>query len=316
MGKEVYDIIIIGGGPAGFTAGIYAARARMNTLLIESFSVMGQATMTEVIENYPGIERIGGFDFVSALKKQAEAFGLKTSQGTVKRISQPEEKGAPVWLVEDDNGTHEALSVIVASGARPKKLQVPGEKELLGKGVSYCAVCDAAFFRDKEVIAVGGGDTAVEEALYLARFAKKVKIVHRRDSLRAAKVLQERVFASKKMEFVWDSTVESINGADKVEKIIVKNVKTGEKKDIPCDGVFVFIGWHPNTDFIKDVVNENIKGGIMVDKEMRTSQEGVFACGDCCHKVLHQVVTACGDGAVAAFSAQQYVEELKGTAYR
>ncbi len=314
--KDIYDVVIIGAGPAGLTAGLYAARGRMNVLLLESLTVVGQATTTEMIENYPGIEKTTGPEFIDALKKQVKTFGLECRQGTVKSVSRGKGTDVPTWRVEDENGAHEALSVIIASGAHPRKLEVPGEEELFGKGVSYCATCDGAFFRDKDIVVIGGGDTAVEEALFLTRFAKKVTLIHRRDRLRAAKVLQERAFSNKKMGFVWNSVVEDINGAEKVEKIGVKDIKTDKKADIACDGVFVYVGWHPNTDFVKGLVDLGEKGRIIIDSEMKTSQEGIFAAGDCCKKHLHQIVTACGDGAVAAFSAQRHAEELKGTAYK
>jgi len=314
--ENVYDMVIIGGGPAGLTAGLYAARGRVNVLLIESYVVMGQATMTEVIENYPGIEKVTGFDLISGFKKQAENFGLVCRMGTVKGISRREEGGTPIWQVEDENGTIETLSVIVASGASPQKLGIRGEEEYSSKGVSYCATCDGAFFRDKDIVVVGGGDTAVEEALYLTRFGKKVTLVHRRDRLRAARILQERALASEKMEFVWNSVVEEIAGGDKVEKVMIRNLKTNERSDIPCEGVFVFVGWKPNTNFLKDTVELDEKGRVVVNGKMNTSQEGIFAGGDCCGKVLHQIITACGDGATAAYSAQQYVDEVKGIAYK
>ena len=316
MPEGVHDILIIGGGPAGLTAGLYAARGRMDTLMVESFSVMGQATMTDMIENYPGIDRTTGFDLINGFKKQAEKFGLKTGQGTVEKIELSDDKGVPVWKVTSDGGVHEALSVVIASGASPRKLDVPGEKEFIGRGVSYCATCDGAFFRDKDIVVVGGGDTAVEEALYLTKFGKKVTLIHRRDRLRATKILQERAFASDKMEFVWDSVVEEIAGDKKVKKVIVRNKNTEERSEIPCDGAFVFVGWLPNTGFVKDVAELDKSGCIIVDSDMKTSAEGVFAAGDCCKKILHQVITACGDGATAAFSAQHYVDELKGVAYK
>ncbi|MBU1084122.1 MAG: thioredoxin-disulfide reductase [Candidatus Omnitrophota bacterium] len=322
MGKETgllserYDIIIIGGGPAGLTAGIYAARGRMKTLLIESFSVMGQATMTEMIENYPGVEKSGGFELISIFKRQAEKFGMKSRSGTVEKIAFKEDGGIRVWQVTDEDGVTEALSVIIASGAKAKKLSVPGEDEMIGKGVSYCATCDGAFFKNKNIVVVGGGDTAVEEALYLTRFGDKVSLIHRRDRLRAAKILQERVESNEKMSFIWKSVVKRINGTDKVVSVTVKDVDTGEEKDVPCDGVFIFAGWEPNTGFLEGAVETEEKGGIKVDAAMKTSAEGVFAAGDCCYKVLHQVVTACGDGATAAFSSQNYVERLKGTEYK
>ena len=316
MNNELYDTIIIGGGPAGLTAGMYAARGRMKALLTESFSIMGQATMTEMIENYPGIEKASGFDLIDSFKKQAVRFGLTCQHGTASGIAGINSSGFNAWRVKTDNGSFDALSVIVASGAHPQKIGVPGESELTGKGVSYCATCDGPLFRNKEVVVIGGGNTAVEEALFLAKFAAKVTVVHRRDRLRASKIVQERALAERKINFVWDSVPEVIKGAEKVEGISIKNIKTGEKSDVRCDGVFVFIGWKPNTDFLKDAVDLDEHGSIKVDAAMRSSAPGVFACGDCTSKVFHQVVTACGDGATAAFSAEHYVDELKGVAYK
>jgi len=314
--QDVHDIIIIGGGPAGLTAGLYAARGRMKALMTESLSVMGQATMTDTIENYPGVEKSTGIELVMNFKKQAESFGLVCRTGTVKSVLRAESGGCPVWRVEDENGTADALALIVASGAKAKKVGVPGEDEFLGRGVSYCATCDAAFFREKDIVVIGGGDTAVEEALFLTRFGKKVTIIHRRDRLRASGIIRDRALANEKMDFVWDSVVEEIAGTDKVEKVVVKNIKTEEISELPCDGVFVFVGWQPNTDFLGDEVEKGAGGSVIVDAQMRTSAEGIFAGGDCCHRPLHQVITACGDGAVAAFSAQHYVERLKGVEYK
>ncbi|MBD3427285.1 MAG: thioredoxin-disulfide reductase [Candidatus Omnitrophica bacterium] len=314
--EGVRDIIIIGGGPAGLTAGLYAARAGMDVLLVESMSVIGQLTMTETVENYPGIEKIGGFELVSAFKKQAQSFGLENMMGTVKGVEAGQKQGLPLWKVHDENAVHEALSIIVTSGARPKKLEVAGETEFLGKGVSYCATCDGAFFREKDIVVVGGGDAAVEEALFLTKFGKKVTLVHRRNRLRAARVLQQRALNNDKMDFVWESVVERINGKDAVESITLKNRSTGKNSELPCNGVFIFVGWHPNTEFLGDKVDMNDRGAITVDSNMRTSRDGIFAAGDCTSKLLHQVVTACGDGATAAYASQQYVEELKGVAYK
>lgn len=314
--ENLYDIIIIGGGAAGFTAGLYAARGGMKVRLIESLSIMGQAAMTDMIENYPGVETSNGYDLISTFKKQAEHFGLECGTGTVKSVSAIEDHGIKAWRVEDENGAHEALSVIVASGASARKLGVPGEEEFLGKGVSYCATCDAAFFREKDIVVVGGGNTAVEEALFLTKFGKKVTVVHRRDRLRAIDLVKERAAANDKMEFVWDSVVEEVCGDALVEKVKVRNLKTDKVSDILCDGVFVFVGWIPNTGFIKDVVEMDDNGAVIIDLDMKTSAEGIFAGGDCCRKLLKQVVTACGDGATAAFAAQQYVDELKGIAYK
>ncbi|MDP8259108.1 MAG: thioredoxin-disulfide reductase [Candidatus Aadella gelida] len=314
--KEIYDIIIIGGGPAGLTAGIYTSRSRMKTLMIESFEVMGQATMTEIIENYPGVEKATGFELISIFKKQAEKFGIESHVGTVTKLSERIEDGVRIFQVEDESGVHEALSVIVASGAKAKKIGVPGEEEMTGKGVSYCATCDGAFFKDKDIVVIGGGDTAVEEALYLTKFGKKVSLIHRRNRLRAAKILQERAQENDKIEFIWNSVIKKINGEQKVTSVTVNNMETGEDTDLSCDGVFVFTGWEPNTGFLEGIVEREDKGGIKVDAGMKTSAEGIFAAGDCCSKILHQVVTACGDGATASFSSQHYVERLKGTEYK
>ena len=314
--NELYDIIIIGGGPAGFTAGMYAARGRMKTLLIESFSIMGQATMTEMIENYPGVAKVSGFELVDSFKNQAVGFGLSCNAGTASEISQIKKGGFEAWSVKTDGGAYESLSLIIASGARPQKLGIPGEAELLGKGVSYCATCDGPFFKNKEVIVVGGGNTAVEEALFLAKFASKVTIVHRRDRLRATKIVQERALAEKKIELALESVAETVLGSEKVELARVRNIKTGAVTEIRADGFFVFIGWSPNTDFLKGKLELDGRGCVKVDAGMATSRPGVFACGDCTAKLLHQVVTACGDGATAAYAAQQYVDELKGVAYK
>ncbi len=316
ISQDVYDTIIIGGGPAGYTAGIYAARARMKVLLIESFSVMGQATMTDVVENYPGFESVGGFEIVSKFKKQATAFGLDAMAGTVSEIAEKTLDKVKIFEVTSDAGSFKALSLIIATGASPKKLDIPGEKEFIGKGVSYCATCDGAFFRDKDVVVVGGGDTAVEEAMFLTKFARKVTIIHRRDRFRAAKILQERAFGNKKIEVVWNSTVKEIAGKEKIEKIVLENVKTKNLSEFAVSGVFVFVGWKPNTEFVKGVVELDKHNCIPVDNFCKTSKDGVYAAGDCCQKVLHQIVTACGDGAVAAYSAGQYVDELKGIAYK
>ncbi|MEA2081313.1 MAG: thioredoxin-disulfide reductase [Elusimicrobiota bacterium] len=309
---DQYDVIIIGGGPAGLACGLYLARARMKTLLIEEVGLGGQAVLTDEIENYPGFPSgIKGNELTEKLKEQAEKFGLVIDYGKVKEIK----KNLKSWEAATNQKKREALSVIIATGAKPKKLDIPGEDEFRGKGVSYCATCDGAFFRDKDIVVVGGGDTAVEEALFLTRFGKKVILIHRRNRLRAAKVLQERAQANDKIEFVWDSIPLQILGNQQVEAVKIKNVKTGKESEISCQGIFVFVGLIPNTDFLGGLVELDERGYVITDDEMKTSREGVFACGDCRKKLLRQVVTACGDGAVAAFSSQKYAEELKGTAY-
>ena len=313
MKTEKYDIVIIGGGPAGMTAGIYAARARMKTLLIESISVMGQAMMTEMIENYPGVTEVSGFALVETFKTQARSFGLEIRQDTVVTVKKSD---AAEWLVESETARYETNAVIIATGARAKKLQVPGEEKFTAKGVSYCGTCDGAFFKEKHIAVIGGGDTAVEEALFLTKFGRQITIIHRRERLRAAKILQERAERHEKIKFIFDSIVEEIKGTGTVDEIVIKNVKTGEKQDLVCDGVFIFVGWEANTGFLKNVVELSDKNGIITDEEMKTSARGIFAAGDCRKKLLHQVITACGDGAVAAYTAGQYVDEVKGTVYK
>lgn len=300
-----YDCIIIGGGPAGLTAAIYASRARIKTLLIESLSISCQAITTDQIENYPGFpDGVNGFELIEKFKKQAEKFGTGFIAAEVKEIKESK----PGWRVVTDDKIYTASSIIIASGASPKRLDVPGEDKLRGRGVSYCGTCDGALFKDKEVVVVGGGDTALEEALFLARFVKKASVIHRRDALRGTKILQERSFADKKIEFVWDSVVTEITGANKVAGVKIKNVKTGAVTDFACDGVFIFVGYTPNTGFLKGVVPLDENGYIIADDNCLTSKPGIFASGDCRKKLLRQVVTACGEGATAAFSCQHYLE--------
>lgn len=311
--SNIYDIIIVGGGPAGLTAGLYAARARLKTLLVESYLVVSQATTTDWIENYPGFsEGIGGFELMDRFKKQAEGFGLKLDIGDVRNILRDKD----VWQIETEEKRYRSLSIIVAAGARPRELGAVGEEKFRGRGVSYCATCDGAFFRDKDIVVVGGGDTAVEEALFLTRFAKKITLIHRRDRLRATKLLQERILAHQKVGFVLSSNLIEIIGKEAVEAVRVKNVASGEESLISCDGVFIFVGLIPNTNFLKGIVELDKAGYVIANENMETSRKGIFACGDCRQKPLRQIVTACGDGATAAFSAQQYVEELKGVAYK
>lgn len=276
----------------------------------------GQAVTTADIENYPGFpEGLGGFELIENFKKQAVKFGTEFKTGNVKLLKECREGGKKAWRVELNNESIISLSVIIASGASPKKLGIPGEDKFRGRGVSYCAVCDAAFFKGKDIAVIGGGDTAVEETLFLTKFAKKVMLIHRRSRLRATKILQERAFANKKIEFIWDSVPLEVLGNEKVKTVKIKNAKTAEKKEIPCEGLFVFAGYAPNTAFLKGVVKLDKDGYIVADCDMKTSKEGVFASGDARKKLLRQVITAAGDGATAAFSARMYVEDLKGVAY-
>lgn len=306
-----YDVVIIGGGPAGLTAGIYASRAGLKTLLIESFTVAGQAVITDLIENYPGFpDGTNGFELIDKFKKQAEKFGVEFSVGHVKSVKERIEDKMKFFQVETEDKTYESLSVIIASGARPKYLEVPGEEALRGKGVSYCATCDGPLFKDKEVVVIGGGNSAIEEAIFLTKFAKKVIVVHRRNQLRADHILQQRAFSNKKLEFIWDSVVIGVIGKKTVSSIKVQNVKTKNEIELMCQGVFVFVGYMPNTEFLKGFVEMDEHNAIIVDSNMKTSQEGIFAAGDCCKKLLRQIVTAAGEGATAAFASQMYVEEL------
>ena len=313
----IYDAIIIGGGPAGLTTGIYLSRARMNTLLIEKALPGGQAILTEIIENYPGFPHgITGLELMQKMEEQAVRFGLKIEYGEVEEIKIKEGKEDKVRIVKINNKEYKTLTIILASGAEASKLEVPGEEKLRGRGVSYCATCDAPFFKNQKIVVVGGGDTAIEEALYLTKFVREVTIIHRRDRLRATKILQERVFSNKKINFAWDSVATRILGKEKVEGVLIQNKKTGEEKEISCHGVFVFVGNIPNSKFLKELVKLGKRGYILTDDNMMTSQDGIYACGDVRKKLLRQVVTACGEGATAAFAAKKYIEELKGVSYK
>jgi thioredoxin reductase (NADPH) len=314
--KDIYDVIIIGGGPAGLTAGIYTTRARLSTILIEKLATGGQVSITDRIENYPGfVGGVSGPELVHNIEEQAKSFGMRTLSGVVTRIDLSDEGNIKRVFVNDEPEPYRCLSIIIAAGNEQKRLGVPGEKEFTGKGVSYCATCDGAFFRDLDIVVVGGGDVALEEAIFLTRFARKIYIIHRRDRLRATKILQERAFSNNKIEFILDSVVDEIFGQTTVDGVKVRNLKTGEGKRLEVKGVFVFIGWTPSLSFVGDIVKRSEDGYVMVDREMRTSREGIFACGDCCKKNLRQIVTACGDGATAAYSAQHYVERIKGEEY-
>lgn len=315
MQQNIYDIIIIGGGPAGLTAGIYAARDGLKALLLERMGCGGQAVITDWIENYPGFpEGINGFELAAKMQEQAKRFGLeiKTEEVvTIENISTALEGK----VVNTTENTYKAAAIIIATGANFKPLQVPGEKDFIGKGVSYCATCDGPFFKGKNVTVIGGGDSAVQEAAYLTRFASEVTVMHRRDRLRAAQMLQQRVRSNPKIKFKLNSVVEKIYGKDNVESLVLKNTISGEMEEHKTDGVFIFIGQNPNTGILKGLVAIDERGFIITDEDMRTSSEGIFACGDARKKILRQVVTACGDGALAAFAAQEYIDEIKGTSY-
>lgn len=310
-----YDTIIIGGGPAGYTAGIYAARSGLKTLLVEGAATVSQITITDLIENYPGIpEGINGFDLMQLFKKQALNFGLEIIPRDVSAIRKSAD--APViWDVSTEDKSYRTLSVIAATGAQWSKLGVPGEDEFIGRGVSYCATCDGPFYRNKDVVVVGGGDTAIQEALFLTHFASKVTVIHRRDRLRAAAILQKKAFAEKKIEFVWKSKLTEVSGSDFVTGVKIADVQNGEINEIAAEGVFIFVGRIPHTGIFREVLDLDKGGYIITDDNMRTSAAGIFAGGDCRAKQFRQVITAAGDGANALYSAELYVDELKGEKY-
>ncbi len=302
------DLIIIGAAPAGLTAGLYAARARIKTVLLERLLPGGQLMTTDWVENYPAFpDGISGFELVDRMKRQVEKFGLEIQNQEVKRVELSEKRK----LVFTDREELETKSLILACGATPRKLGIEGETLLTGKGVSYCATCDGPFYRDQEVAVVGGGDTAVEEALFLTRFASKVHLIHRRDELRAVKLLQERAFASEKIEFIWNSVPLRITGTSGVEGIEQRNVQTMKETFLRVDGVFIFIGYDPNNELIKHQLDLDEYGFVLTDHVMQTSIPGVFAAGDIRSKILRQVVTAVGEGATAAYAAEKYIENLK-----
>jgi thioredoxin reductase (NADPH) len=308
MEKAEYDLVIIGGGPAGLTAGLYAARSRLNVLLLEQVVPGGQVIITDWIENYPGFpEGISGPDLVQKMTEQVKQFDLKiqTAMVTAMDVSGDIKK----VFVGDKQTT--AYAVIIATGASPRKLGIPGEDTFFGRGVSACGTCDAPFFKERDVAAVGGGDTAVQESIYLTKFAKKVYLIHRRDELRAQTILRERALSNPKIEMVWDSVPTSINGDTGVESVTVKNVKTEESRQLAVDGCFIWIGITPNTQFVNGSVELDEGGFVKVDAGMQTSVPGVYAAGDVRNTNLRQIVTAVGDAANAAFSAEQHIENLK-----
>ncbi len=309
--SKIYDLVIIGAGPAGLSAGLYGARGKMSTLIIEKDKTGGQIVTTEEVANYPGsIHDASGPSLIARMAEQADEFGTERIKDSIVDF----DFTGKIKILKGTKDEYQAKAVIIATGASPKKLDVPGEKELTGKGVSYCATCDADFFQDMEVFVVGGGDSAVEEAMYLTKFASKVTIVHRRDALRAAKSIQDKAFANPKIDFKWDSVIKEIKGDGIVESVVFENTKTGEISEYFADeefgtfGIFVFTGYIPQTDIFKDKFDMNQSGYFVTNQNMETNIPGVFAAGDCREKVLRQVVTATADGAIAAIMAEKYIE--------
>ncbi len=313
MGSEgTYDVIIVGGGPAGLTAGLYCKRAALKTVLLEKGLIGGQIAISKDVENYPGLEGITGFDLAERMLRHAAAFGLPIIQQEVIEVS----IGADMHSVRLANGDLlHTIAVIMAVGGSVRKLGVPGEAEYLGAGVSYCATCDGFFFRDKSVVVVGGGDTAVEEALYLAKLARKVSLLHRGKTLRASRILQQRLAAEPKIEILWSTTVTEIKGNGKaVHSVSFENTETGLKSGLPADGVFIFIGYSPNNQLIPSAIRMNENGFVITDDRCRTSVPGFFAVGDLRQKFANQIVIAAADGCIAALAAAHYIEEQKARA--
>ena len=302
----IYDVIIIGGGGAGLTAALYTSRAKLSTLLLEKLAAGGQIALTDIVENYPGFpEGITGQEISTRMEEQAKKYGTEILYHAVSGI----EKKDGQFLVKTEGGENfQSKSIILATGASYRNLQVSGEKELTGRGVSYCATCDGAFFKNKDIIVVGGGDSAMQEGIFLTRFANSVTVVHRRDKLRASPILQERAKSNPKMKFIWDTAVSQIVGEKKVEGTKLQNLKTGQLQDFKTDGVFVFIGHDPNTGFLKGFVELDNKSYVKTDAKLQTSVPGVFAAGEIRAGAVQQLVSCCGEGCEAALAAQAFLE--------
>jgi thioredoxin reductase (NADPH) len=303
---EPYDVIIIGAGPAGLAAAVYTGRSKLNTLVLEKGIPGGQILMTDWVENYPGFpEGVVPFELMDKFHKQAEKFGAKIEMDEVKEIK----KGGELWHVVGNKGEYPARTIIVATGSNHRRLGLPSEAKLIGKGVSYCATCDGAFFKDKDIAVVGGGDNALTEALLLTKFCRSLKLIHRRDQFRGVKILQERVLANEKIEVLWNSVVEEVKGEERVESIIIKNVKDNSTSTLKVDGFFVSIGMDPNTEFVKELLELNEWREIKVKQNMQTSQPGIFAAGDATDACPEQMATAVGTAVAAALAVDEYLND-------
>lgn len=306
------DLIIIGAGPAGLTAGLYAGRFRLDTLIFEKMAVGGQIVTSAMIDNFPGFP--GGIpteELTERLSKQVDDLGVPVEMEEVSQIVPDFNSARGKYKVKAGDKVYESKSIIIATGAYPKKLGIDGEERLSGRGVSYCATCDAPLFKNKKIIVVGGGDKAVEETIFLTNYASSVTLIHRRQELRASMILYDKAKINPKIKFIFDTVIEEIKGENKVEAVKIKNVKSGEIADVTCDGIFVFVGIIPNTEIVKNLLNINALGFIIANHKLETSLPGIFACGDCLEKSLYQVITASSDGAIAADSAHKYILSLK-----
>jgi thioredoxin reductase (NADPH) len=300
----MHDLAIIGAGPAGLTAALYAGRFRMDSLVLERMSAGGQIILSPTIDNYPGFPAgLSTEELVERFKNQAEEVGMVIRNAQISGIKEVSGGFSLAATGEEFN----AKTIIVATGAFPRRLKIPGEDRLTGKGVSYCGTCDGPLFREKEIAVIGGGDRAIEDALFLTSYAKKVNLIHRRSELRASRILVEKAKENPKINFILESIAEEVVGENRVEGIKLRNIKTGSEMALVCQGVFIFIGIDPNTSFLKNLLDRDESGFIITDQDMRTSRPGIFACGDCRKKSLYQVVTACGEGAVAADSVYKYL---------
>jgi thioredoxin reductase (NADPH) len=307
--KKDYDIVIVGGGPGGLTAGLYGARAERRTVVIEKFMLGGQIANTAEVEDYPGFEMISGAELAQKMADHAKKFGLEIVTDEVKEVY----VDGDARVVECTSGdVYRAKTVILSTGGAPNKLGVPGEEEYSGRGVSYCAICDGAFFKEQVIAVVGGGDAACEEGIFLTKFGSKVYIIHRRDQLRAAKIIQSRTLKNEKIEVVWDTIVESINGdGQRVTDLTLKNVKTGEKRELKVGAVFPFLGFRPNSNVVREALRKDQGGYILTDEKMETSIKGIYAVGDVRHQLVRQITNAVGDGTTAAMAAEKYMEDLE-----